>query len=136
MNYRKGALLELNNIFLSEGTWDPKAYEDALARAWERTYSMPHPRAHKMDTKPAPFTNPADPGTSTFGFDPNAPAAGPTELYEEDVNQPGNEPQAAPGVDVPDVPRDADPLPDPNAVQSPDQQPEGPVAEQPGKTKA
>lgn len=132
VNYRKGALLELNNIFLSEGTWDPKAYEDALARAWERTYAMPHPRPQKMDTKPAPFSNPADPGTSTYGFDPNAPQSTPTELYDDSL-VPGNEPQAAPGVDVPDVQQDADPLPESNAVQSPDQQPEGPIADKPGR---
>ena len=131
VNYRKGALLELNNIFLSEGTWDPKAYEDALARAWERTYSLKHPGEKRMTTEPAPFANPVDPGTSTYGLDPNAPPSTPVELYPEDV-PPENEPQAAPGVDVPEVPQDRDALPDPNNVKSPDQPPEGPVADKPG----
>jgi outer membrane protein TolC len=133
VNYRKGALLELNNIFLTEGTWDPKAYEDALARAWERTYSLKHPGEKRMRTEPEPFANPADPGTSTYGIDPNAPTT-PVELYEPD-SPAGDEPQAVPGVDVPEVPRDPDPLPDPNAVQNPNQPPEGPVADKPGAQK-
>ena len=54
VNYRKGALLELNNIYVTEGTWDPKAYEDALTRAWERTYSLKHPLEGQMRTEPSP----------------------------------------------------------------------------------
>ncbi|MES2792119.1 MAG: TolC family protein [Planctomycetota bacterium] len=134
VNYRKGALLEMNNIFLSEGSWDPKAYEDALARAWERTYSLKHPMENRMETDPAPFSSPSDPGTSTYAIDPNAPPSTPVELYPDDNNQPAapmNEPQGVPGIDVPAAPQELDPLPDPNAVQSSDQAPEGPVAEQP-----
>ncbi|MDB5339179.1 MAG: outer rane efflux protein [Planctomycetaceae bacterium] len=131
VNYRKGALLELNNIFLSEGTWDPKAYEDALARAWERTYSLKHPGEKRMTTQPEPFSNPGDPGTSTYFIDPNAQTT-PTELYE-DPNAPAlTEPNAAPGVDVPEATPEQDALPNPDNVRNPDEAPEGPVADKPG----
>ena len=104
VNYCKGALLQLNNIFLSEGSWDPKAYEDALSRAWERTYSLEHPLESQMRTEPEPFAVDADPGTSTYGLDPNAPQTAPVELFQNDSSaKPAlfDEPQAAPGVDVP-----------------------------------
>ena len=104
VNYCKGALLQLNNIFLSEGSWDPKAYEDALSRAWERTYSLEHPLESQMRTEPEPFAVDADPGTSTYGLDPNAPQTAPVELFQNDSSaKPAlfDEPQTAPGVDVP-----------------------------------
>lgn len=143
VNYRKGALLEMNNIYLSEGTWDPKAYQDAMGRAWERTFSLKHPSEQRMLTEPAPFTSDADTGSTTYGFDPNAPVSAPVELYENDhspqpvtpaapsapENQGLNEPAAVDGIEVPDV------LPDPNNVQPIDKPKEGPIADKPGTRK-
>lgn len=39
VHYRKGSLLEYNNIMLAEGPWPEKAYWDALGRARERDAS-------------------------------------------------------------------------------------------------
>ncbi|MFK7821718.1 MAG: TolC family protein [Planctomycetaceae bacterium] len=39
LNFRKGAILAENNIHLSESQWCPGAYDDALRRAWSRTYA-------------------------------------------------------------------------------------------------
>jgi outer membrane protein TolC len=39
LNFRKGSILAENNIHLSESQWCPSAYDDALRRAWSRTYA-------------------------------------------------------------------------------------------------
>ena len=36
VHYRKGSLLEYNNVYLAEGPWPGKAYFDARKRARER----------------------------------------------------------------------------------------------------
>jgi outer membrane protein TolC len=41
VHYRKGSLLELNNICLAEGPWPQGAYWDAMARARKRDASTP-----------------------------------------------------------------------------------------------
>lgn len=40
LNFRKGSLLGDNNVHLSEGDWCPSAYDDALRRAWSRSYAI------------------------------------------------------------------------------------------------
>lgn len=129
VNYRKGALLDMNNIYVSEGGWDPKAYEDALARAWQRTYSMKSPGERWMRTEPEPFVSEVDAGASSYGFEsyPNTqPVTLPPE--GEESAPPPAEPQQLPEGGIPDA------LPDPNALESLNKAPEGPVAEQPGRT--
>jgi outer membrane protein TolC len=39
IHYRKGSLLEFNNVHLSEGEWSPNAYNDALRRSWARSHA-------------------------------------------------------------------------------------------------
>ncbi|HEX6984847.1 MAG TPA: TolC family protein, partial [Planctomycetaceae bacterium] len=53
----KGTLLERDNVQLEEGTWTPKAYEQALRRAWERSNAFPNPLLH---VEPPPFAIPDD----------------------------------------------------------------------------
>jgi outer membrane protein TolC len=43
LHYRKGTLLENNNIHLAEGAWTPEAYKDALRRAWARSHAFDAP---------------------------------------------------------------------------------------------
>ncbi|MDB5386041.1 MAG: outer rane efflux protein, partial [Planctomycetaceae bacterium] len=135
VNYRKGALLELNNVFLTEDAWNQRAYEDALERAWERTYAIDHPLRDVMSTQPPAFSTSSDPGTSSYGLDPNrAFNQNPSDMP---LNNPipaplTTEPAAVPGIEVPDT----DKLPDPSAQDSKNnQEPEGPVADQPDKAR-
>ena len=46
LQYRKGILLDYNNIFLEEGRWCHAAYDDALRRAYERTYAKENTKLH------------------------------------------------------------------------------------------
>ncbi|MDB5346827.1 MAG: outer rane efflux protein [Schlesneria sp.] len=40
-HWRRGMLLEVDGIHVAEGDWDAAAKEDALKRAWERSYGRP-----------------------------------------------------------------------------------------------
>ncbi|MEX1231662.1 MAG: TolC family protein [Planctomycetaceae bacterium] len=53
LNYRKGTILEYNNVFLNEGDWDDDAYADALKRAWARTHAFDG--TDVLDQQPDPF---------------------------------------------------------------------------------
>ena len=50
--YRKGTLLEHNNVHLVEDLWDEGAYQDALRRAYEQSHSRKRKYTHD---EPAPF---------------------------------------------------------------------------------
>ncbi|MAT16606.1 MAG: transporter [Planctomyces sp.] len=52
LQYRKGTVLEYDNVYLSEGSWDPVAYQQAVRRAWHRTYAFDNPH---LDTEPGEF---------------------------------------------------------------------------------
>ncbi len=52
IHYRKGTLLEHNNVHLSEGLWEPEAYDDALRRAWARSAAF---ESEKLYTEPSEF---------------------------------------------------------------------------------
>jgi outer membrane protein TolC len=52
LRLRKGTLLEDNNIHLAEGGWEPAAYDEALRRAWARSFAY---SAKKLDTEPPEF---------------------------------------------------------------------------------
>ncbi|NQV25169.1 MAG: TolC family protein [Rhodopirellula sp.] len=43
LRYRKGTLLMDNSVFLSESLWTEDAYDDALRRAWERSFAFESP---------------------------------------------------------------------------------------------
>ena len=51
----KGTLLERDNVDLEEGGWAPKAYEQALRKAWHRSYAFPNPLQEDV---PPPFAIP------------------------------------------------------------------------------
>ncbi|MFN0198417.1 MAG: TolC family protein [Planctomycetaceae bacterium] len=53
LHYRKGTVLEYNNVFLNEGDWEPEAYTEALKRAWARTHGLDGRSA--LDQQPDPF---------------------------------------------------------------------------------
>ncbi|VAX38862.1 hypothetical protein MNBD_PLANCTO02-215 [hydrothermal vent metagenome] len=44
LEYRKGTLLQYNNIHLKEGGWMPSAYRDAMRRAWARSHALTNNR--------------------------------------------------------------------------------------------
>jgi outer membrane protein TolC len=52
MRVRRGTLLEDNNIHLAESDWTPEAYDEALRRAWARSFAKPAP---KLKTEPPEF---------------------------------------------------------------------------------
>jgi hypothetical protein len=52
-HYRKGTLLEHNQVYLAESGWTPEAYRDALERAWARTYAIGAERC--LETQPPEF---------------------------------------------------------------------------------
>lgn len=51
-HWRRGMLLEVDGIHLAEGEWDAASKEDALKRAWARSYGKP---AEYLDTQPEEF---------------------------------------------------------------------------------
>jgi hypothetical protein len=55
IHFRKGTLLENNNIHLAEGTWTPEAYKDAVRRAWARTFAIDAPFFDPVHSEPAPL---------------------------------------------------------------------------------
>lgn len=60
IHYRKGSLLEHNNVHLAEGIWDGEAYNEALRRAWARSHAIDNPLLH---TEPAEFVSEVPPPT-------------------------------------------------------------------------
>lgn len=87
ISYRKGTLLDMNNIHLAEGQWTPQAYQEALRRAWARTYAVP---GKLMRQKPEPFASPNILGSTELMMSQPAPA------YNSDDNLP-----APPAGEVP-----------------------------------
>lgn len=86
LRVRKGTLLEENNIHLAEGGWTPQAYNEALRRAWARSYAIQN---NQVETEPAEFASPVPPAvgmpemgspveTSPDGVPP-VPASAPEE---------------------------------------------------------
>ncbi|GIX05521.1 MAG: secretion protein [Planctomycetaceae bacterium] len=55
LHLRRGTLLEVNNITLAEEAWHHAAQDEALRRAWARSFGWPAPRLH---TSPEEFSSP------------------------------------------------------------------------------
>ena len=55
LNWRRGIILDINNIHLSEGDWLPEAQEDSLRRAWDRSFAHDAPY---LKTRPVEFSSP------------------------------------------------------------------------------
>ena len=74
IHFRKGTLLDHNNLHLEEGLWCCEAYPDALRRTYERTYAKPNP---ELQIKPMPFIHhygriPSDTGLATSVVQPGS----------------------------------------------------------------
>lgn len=63
LRVRKGTLLEENSIFLAEGGWEPQAYDEALRRAWARSYAKP---GKGLSSEPHEFVEHGKPGPAIF----------------------------------------------------------------------
>lgn len=61
LNYRKGTLLVNNSILMSEGEWNPEAYDDVYRRAEAMTHAIDNPN---LNTKPSEFV--AGPGQNAW----------------------------------------------------------------------
>ena len=72
LNFRKGTLLELNNVHLAEAMWQPDAYRDALRRAWARSFAFDTLSVDPVHAEPESFERPDTPGYIPFAD----PAAG------------------------------------------------------------
>ncbi len=82
MKYRKGTLLEDDNVYLGESLSHPEAYVQALRHAWARSHGRD---ADHLDTKPEEFvTDQSDPvelGSATY----SGPADSGTSIPPEPV---------------------------------------------------
>lgn len=61
LNYRKGTLLVNNSILMSEGEWNPEAYDEVYRRAEAMTHAIDNPN---LNTKPSEFV--AGPGQNAW----------------------------------------------------------------------
>jgi hypothetical protein len=104
LHFRKGTLLENNNVHLSEGLWTPEAYKDALRRAWARTYAFDAPAIDPVHHEPMSFVR--------KGVVSSAEVAGPSEAL------PGTG-DGTMGVEVPQIPE---------MPEMPNETPIGPIA--------
>jgi hypothetical protein len=66
LHYRKGTLLELNDVHLAEGTWTADAYQDALRRAWARSFAIDAVDADPVHQAPEAFERQGDLGSVQF----------------------------------------------------------------------
>lgn len=100
LHMRRGTLLENDGIQLSEGEWNSVAQQEAVRRAWARSFATP---ANHLRTSPSEFASPYPyPRTDIF-----------PGIHES------NEvvPTAAPGDDTPTPTPTEDEAPQENAVQ-------------------
>ena len=76
LHMRRGTLLENDGINLVEGEWNAVAQQEAVRRAWARSFAFPAPR---LESKPAEFSSPV-PYPKTDIYPVASPQAGyPTE---------------------------------------------------------
>ncbi len=126
LQYRTGTLLPYNQVFMSEGEWDPEAYADALRRARSRTHgldasSLLHPEPTEFVEFDAHWADGAyHENAETLHADPEvaeplpepAVATGPTT---------GDVPPPAPAVSLPtDSPAPPESTPEPDQLPVPD----------------
>jgi outer membrane protein TolC len=93
-HFATGQLLAYNNVHLSEGEWNPAAYEESMERAWARSHGIPNKLLHE---EPAVFALPGytpkvdlDAGANPFGNDNHTPESDAAPLL---VPQPEGERQ-------------------------------------------
>ncbi len=93
LKYRKGTLLQDDQVYLSESLSHPESYAQALRRAWSRSHAFDAPH---LKTQPGEFVSdgpdPVEMGTATY-TNPNgdAPATPPAPVPAADAapQQPG-----------------------------------------------
>lgn len=117
----KGTLLERDGVHLEEGVWTPKAYEQALRKAWERSHAFENPL---LKAVPPPFAIPEDSRQLVYPQDATAthvpPAAAPADIAVPPA--PAVTPAPAAGDSPPETisaPREMVPLAPPSASASP-----------------
>ena len=115
----KGTLLDTFGVELAEGKWTPRAYQQALRRAWERSHALP---ADYKRTDPAPFAVPED--------ERPCPAFAPAPPANDYVPGPLPPPVPVPAPAPERVPALAAPEPAPAPVPV-DDEPAGPDAAPP-----
>lgn len=97
-HWRRGMILEVDGIQLTEGEWDADAKEDALQRAWERSYGTP---AEYLETEPEEFGS-GVPSIKTDLYPGLPPGA---EIHS--ISEPVGAPTLAPG-EIPPAPAATD----------------------------
>ncbi len=107
LHFRKGTLLELNNVHLQEGMWTPDAYNDALRRAWARSFAFDAHEADPVHAAPEEFERGASLGQVQF-IDPAAAPEAPTETGE-----PADLTSKTPPLAIPDPAKSAAPPEEP-----------------------
>ncbi len=94
--WRRGTLLEHDGIHLAEGEWTEAAQQEALRRAWARSYAWPNER---LSTEPEEFSSPMPyPKTDLFpGLPPDTVihSIGPSSVPP---GPPAAEPDEKPGT--------------------------------------
>lgn len=101
LHLRQGTTLENNGISLEEGPWSEGAQDDALRRAWARSFARPNDR---LETQPPEFSSPVPyPKTDLFPSSANSGRQTPTPAVPPgpaDAAYPPAVPApAAPGVE-------------------------------------
>ena len=106
MKYRKGTLMDDDNVFLSESLSHPEAYSQALRHAWARSHAFD---AKHLDTQPEEFatdeSDPAELGTAVY-----------SSTVGSGLTQPPA-PEPVPAVELPAT--EPKPLPDPERPAEP-----------------
>ncbi|MGE3316414.1 MAG: TolC family protein, partial [Planctomycetaceae bacterium] len=124
VHFRKGSLLEHNNVHIGEGLWEGEAYSDALRRAWARSHAFDNPT---LQTEPAEFVTEVPPATPMMRMVPGevgsytlhgteaTPAASPSPELAPPAEAPPEPPAQVPKPE----PLPLDPDPAPNGRQEP-----------------
>lgn len=95
-HWRRGMLLDIDGIHLSEGEWDEQSKEDAYKRALERSYGTP---ADYLSTEPEEFGSGMPyPKTDLY---PGLPNDAEIHSISDPVNAPTELPAVPPAVDEP-----------------------------------
>jgi outer membrane protein TolC len=105
LHFRKGTLLEINNVHLAEGAWTPEAYKDALRRAWARTFAVDPLDIDPIRTEPETLDRDGDFGSIEFmssqWVDSQIPPEAPEPAGLRDRAKPLSFPTPAKGPQVP-----------------------------------
>ena len=93
LHVRRGTLLENDGINLTEGEWNTVAQQEAVRRAWARSFATPN---NRLRTEPSEFASPMPyPKTDIYPGIPDSdeivPAAAPAERTPTPYDDPASE---------------------------------------------